>query len=193
MLSISFLAFYDFQVVTTLLGIDAVEESEYSLSHNRDVSFVLNGDRLFNARIQVNIREEYFSNFIALLVVVWVTTVILLYGVFKNSFWCISVWMFVLWIQLIGLVVLLTCQLNKSIDVDIKLLYFLSIYYLSDSFPCIVLFVYIGQLRQLNKLREEATIAIPCPAPYYAKVALPRKDRIVYNANNGYTHILSNI
>lgn len=179
-------------MVAALLGIDAVEESEYSLAHNRDISFVLNGNRLFKARCMVNIREEYFSHILAIICAVWFSTVVLLYGVFRNSAWCIWFWLFMLVAQLVGFACWLTVEyVNSSPFDDIKLS--LMLYFSPEIVPWTIFVLFARYLQRVYKLTEKAMIAIPCPAPYYDKVALPREDRIVYSANNGYTHILSNI
>lgn len=193
-LSITFLAFYDLKEVGALLGIDAIEETEYSLTHDRDVSFIVNGNRFHKANTLLNIREEYFNDILIGIGVVWFSTFVLLYGVFKNSMWSILYWMVVVLAQMVLLTVWTIYELWHGKHMDYLKCNLIILFYLTEFVPTIILFMFCKQLRQINKMREVATIAIPCPAPYsqYSKVTLPREDRIVYNGSNGYTHILSN-
>lgn len=186
------MAFYDLKEVGALLGIDAVEESEYSLTHDNDVSYVVNGNRFHKANNLLNIREEYFNQILVGIGVVWLSTLVLLYGVFKNSVCSILYWMVVVLAQMILLTVWTIYELSNGKHLDYLKCNLIILFYLTEFVPTLILVMFCKQLRQINKLREVATIAIPCPAPYYAKVALPREDRIVYNGTNGYTHILSN-
>ncbi|KAL5292812.1 hypothetical protein ACFFRR_011529 [Megaselia abdita] len=191
-LSITLLAYYNFEEVTALLGIDAVEESEYSLSHDRDVSYVVNGNRFHKANSLISIREDNFNHLLIFISVVWVSTIVLLYGVFKNSPVCIFYWLLVLLVQMGIVLVWSACQKVYEDDRDnIRGLTILALYS-SESIPFMFLHMFYKQLKTINKLREVATIAIPCPAPHYCKVAVAREDQIVFNGNNGYTHILTN-
>lgn len=189
MLSIAFLAFYDFKMVADLLGYDTVEESERSLEHNHDGSYAVNGDRLFKAKCLANIRKEYFIHILAVMSVVWVSNVVLLYGVLRNSIKCISFWLFMIVVQLVGLTIWMTVGLfNKRSDFD-GLKFLLVLKAGPELVPWTVFILYIRYLQRINLLNEKATAAIP--APYSLK--RPLRPRIVLTSNNEYTHILSNL
>ncbi|EDX15693.1 uncharacterized protein LOC6739614 [Drosophila simulans] len=117
----------------------------------------------------------------------------LFFGVFKNRPGLIIPWLVVEFLLMIGLGALVFMLRDTKI---VQLLggqvpYFIICYILicMDYCKWYVMHSFYQSLRTMNKLREIATVAIPCPAPGAIPYRFQREH--MYLGSNGYKHILT--
>lgn len=151
-LSITYLASYDLTMVAALFGLDGVVENPNgdSVMLDQDLIYVLEGKRYLNAKSLVNINFHFL---LVVLCVIWFSTVLLLYGVCRNSVCCIWVYLFMFMTQMISLVVWLAFEFFKvgnSVNINLAL----KIFYLPEIFPWTVIILFVRYLQKIYKLTE---------------------------------------
>lgn len=161
-LLIAYLAFNNYQIMHALPETETVKETAVNFkAYNQDVNFILNDNTLFNAKCLVNIGEEYFCFILALISAIWVTTIVLLYGVFTNSARFICFWLYVFVIQLVGSVSWLTYEyfhLSSFDDVKFTLMRHLS----TEMVPWAIFLMFT---RYLERADDSNRISTPPPPP----------------------------
>ncbi|KAH8303838.1 hypothetical protein KR018_011618 [Drosophila ironensis] len=117
----------------------------------------------------------------------------LFFGVYKNRPGLIIPWLLAEFLLMVALGVLVFMLRDMKI---VQLLggqvpYFIVCYSLicMDYFKWYVMHSFYQSLRTMNKLREIATVAIPCPAPGAIPYHFQREH--MYLGSNGYKHILT--
>ncbi|KRF84066.1 uncharacterized protein Dvir_GJ12420, isoform B [Drosophila virilis] len=125
------------------------------------------------------------------------STVSLFFGVFKNKPGLIIPWLVFEFLGLIALAVFVFMLKDTKLTMIFggQDSYFIICYTLIciDGIKWYVMHSFYQSLRTMNKLREIATVAIPCPAPGALSSQVPyqfRKEHM-YLGSNGYKHILT--
>ncbi|EDW68900.1 uncharacterized protein Fie [Drosophila virilis] len=121
------------------------------------------------------------------------STVSLFFGVFKNKPGLIIPWLVFEFLGLIALAVFVFMLKDTKLTMIFggQDSYFIICYTLIciDGIKWYVMHSFYQSLRTMNKLREIATVAIPCPAP--GAVPYQFRKEHMYLGSNGYKHILT--
>lgn len=151
-LSITFVASFDLTMVAALFGLEGVVENPHgeSVIVDQEMVYVLEGKRYLNANSLVNVNFHFL---VVVLCVIWFSTVLLLYGVSRNSIYCIWFYMFMFMTQMTSLIVWLAIEFfksNNSVNINLAL----KIFYLPEVFPWTVMILFVRYLQKIYKLTE---------------------------------------
>ncbi|EDV96738.1 uncharacterized protein LOC6558572 [Drosophila grimshawi] len=121
------------------------------------------------------------------------SAITLFFGVYKNKPGLIIPWLVIefLGVIAVGVVIFMLKDTKLPMLFGGQCLYFIICYslLLMDGFKWYVMHSFYQSLRTMNKLREIATVAIPCPAPGAIPYQFRREH--MYLGSNGYKHILT--
>ncbi|ALC43199.1 Fie, partial [Drosophila busckii] len=122
------------------------------------------------------------------------TTISLFVGVFKNKPGLIIPWLVIEFLLLVAMSVFIFMFKDTQLAMMFfyQPIYFFMCYslVLIDGFKWYIMHSYYQSLCTMNKLREIATVAIPCPAPGSLVPYQYRRENM-YLGSNGYKHILT--
>ncbi|EDW79533.2 uncharacterized protein Dwil_GK20530 [Drosophila willistoni] len=121
------------------------------------------------------------------------SAIALFFGVYKNIPGLIIPWLVIEFLGAIAVGVLIFMLKDTKLPLIFggQCAYFVICYTLlcMDGFKWYVMHSFYQSLRTMNKLREIATVAIPCPAPGAIPYHFRREH--MYLGSNGYKHILT--
>uniref|UniRef100_A0A1A9Z8W1 Uncharacterized protein n=1 Tax=Glossina pallidipes TaxID=7398 RepID=A0A1A9Z8W1_GLOPL len=135
--------------------------------------------RLRNASDLVSVTEILMYILTSVASVYLLSTIALFFGIYKNRSELVLPWLIV---ELIFIVTAIVLIIWLRITICASLLLF-------DSMMWYVVHCFYQSLRTMNKLREIATVAIPCPPPGSIPFHFRREN--MYLGSNGYKHILT--
>ncbi|XP_036337704.1 uncharacterized protein LOC118747712 [Rhagoletis pomonella] len=158
-----------------------------------DMSPFRNQLRLRTASQLVSVTEMLLYILTAVASVYLLSTIALFAGIFKNRSEFVLPWLVVEFIFIVSAAVLVFwLQNEKFVDIIGGKVYYFMICFTVLLFDCLMWYIihsFYQRLRTMNKLREIATVAIPCPPPGSIPFHFRREN--MYLGSNGYKHILS--
>uniref|UniRef100_A0A1A9VMU6 Uncharacterized protein n=1 Tax=Glossina austeni TaxID=7395 RepID=A0A1A9VMU6_GLOAU len=149
--------------------------------------------RLRNASDLVSVTEILMYILTSVASVYLLSTIALFFGIYKNRSELVLPWLIVELIFIVTAIVLIIWLRSEKFVQIIggKICYFTicASLLLFDSMMWYVVHCFYQSLRTMNKLREIATVAIPCPPPGSIPFHFRREN--MYLGSNGYKHILT--
>ncbi|XP_011212828.2 uncharacterized protein LOC105232722 [Bactrocera dorsalis] len=174
----------------TMLAMDIEDQKDNGFY---DMSPFRNQLRLRTASQLVSVTEMLLYILTAVASVYLLSTIALFAGIFKNRSEFVLPWLVVEFIFIVSAAVLVFwLQNEKFVDIIGGKIYYFMICFTVLSFDCLMWYIihsFYQRLRTMNKLREIATVAIPCPPPGSIPFHFRREN--MYLGSNGYKHILS--
>lgn len=190
MLFIVLLGLAHAEQMKNMLALDIEDQKEYGFY---DLTPFPNQMRLKTASQLVSVTEVLLYILTAISSVYLLSCLALFAGVFKNRSEFILPWLVVEFIFIImTMVATFWCQNEKFVSLIGGKFQYFSIcfgFILFDSIIWYITHSFYQSLRQMNKLTEIATVAIPCPPPGSIPFHFRREN--MYLGSNGYKHILS--
>lgn len=146
-------------MVADLLGINNSLD-EYKNQSSRDIHFRWNGSPLMRASIEFRIKHENFGLLFAYIGGIWLSTIVLLHGVFKSSIYSLKAYTALFMTQLFALL-LWNLDDAQSRYYDIGLKFLLILYYSFDVILSCVIVIFTGYLRDEAIFAKTGYKAIP--------------------------------
>ncbi|XP_037934237.1 uncharacterized protein LOC119668835 [Teleopsis dalmanni] len=172
----------------TMLAMDIEDQKDNGFY---DMSPFSNQLRLQTASELVSVTETFLYILTAVAAVYLLSTISLFAGIFNNRSEFVLPWLVVEFIFIVSATVLVfLLQNGKFVEfIGGKIMYFTICFavLVFDSLMWYIVHSFYQSLRTMNKLREIATVAIPCPPPG----AIPFRRENMYLGSNGYKHILT--
>ncbi|XP_067612666.1 uncharacterized protein Fie [Eurosta solidaginis] len=174
----------------TMLAMDIEDQKDNGFY---DMSPFRNQLRLRTASQLVSVTEMFLYISTGVASIYLLSTIALFAGIFKNRSEFVLPWLVVEFIFNVSAVILVFGLRNERFVEIIggKFYYFMICFtvILFDFLMWCIIHVFYQSLRTMNKLREIATVAIPCPPPGSIPFHFRREN--MYLGSNGYKHILS--
>ncbi|KAH8394976.1 hypothetical protein KR215_003185 [Drosophila sulfurigaster] len=173
-----------------LLDLDIADQKD---SGFYNMSPFHNDMRLKTAAQLADATENALYVLASITIVYALSTIALFFGVYKNKPGLIIPWLVMEFLGVIaaGVFVFMLKDTKLPMIFGGQCLYFVVSYSLlcMDAVKWYVMHSFYQSLRTMNKLREIATVAIPCPAPGTIPYQFRREH--MYLGSNGYKHILT--
>ncbi|KAM7358159.1 fire exit [Cochliomyia hominivorax] len=154
---------------------------------------LLNGIR-FNFASDITMTSRVFAFTMVCCSAIYLLSAIgLLIGIYKSREEFVLIWLILQVIIFIGGIVFSVWIWNSEFVKHTigKIIFFLmaATVLAGDAIMWYIIYCFYHSLRLMNKLREIATVAIPCPAPGTVPFHFRREN--MYLGSNGYKHILT--
>ncbi|KAH8366142.1 hypothetical protein KR093_009696 [Drosophila rubida] len=173
-----------------LLDLDIVDQKD---SGFYNMSPFHNDMRLKTAAQLADATENALYVLASITVMYCLSTIVLFFGVYKNKPSLIIPWLVFEFLGVIAVAVFIFMLKDTKLPMIFggQVPYFIICYSLlcMDGVKWYVMHSFYQSLRTMNKLREIATVAIPCPAPGSIPYQFRREH--MYLGSNGYKHILT--